>query len=711
MSELQGATVADDAEGVVEPQAPPAPADELVRIEYGPIALDIPMSVADTDEKRQNVVRTFLQSDRFKSVIDGESGSPATVRAIVGSAAPQDRLANIQRYYPDAIPYGDDNFIYTEPQTGRITLYNPEGLDLGDVASVAKEATVAVASGLGAAGGGLMGLGGGPAAPVTVPGGAAIGAGFGGAVGAELFDISAGLIGGRVDTRSIIDRASQPVFEFGLGAVGQRLGEVVLGKPVELIEKGIKKAIVGVTPRGRLLAEKFRSLRIDPTAATISNSNTVALLEKVAEGSPFSASIVQEQAERILTQIKSASDDLVKEIGTPRTKEGVGQLVREAAERAAERFDGKAGIEYDKVMDLIGKDAPVAIDNVKALRLDLESRLANAPAALDQSLGKALRYLRQVELDSTGEEILNTVRFEDLRALRTALGKDLDNPILAGSTSAENEVFKQVYSAMTLDMVAAAKYAGPQAEKAMARADRYYRKFMSTAGVTLNKIGKLDSDERAFTFAMSRIGDGGSQLRRMRQQFEPEEWDVIGASVLNNMGLARKGGQDATGEVFSVKEFMSNWSGMSDEAKDALFGGKRYAEMRKGLDNLVEIASSFKGVERFANTSNSGKLMVTFMSLQALGGGLLSMAAGGDLQTGGVAGAFAGVLAPRLAAKLITSPKFINWLTTPITNADAIAGHMGRLTAITAADPSLREPIEEFVKALGSPDEPQGGGN
>lgn len=703
MSELQSATVADDAEGVVEPQAPPAPADELVRIEYGPIAIDIPASAADTDEKRQNVVRSFLESDRFKSVIDGESGSPATVRAIVGSAAPQDRLANIQRYYPDAIPYGDDNFIYTDSETGRITLYNPEGLDLGDVASVAKEATIATASTLGAIAGGLAGVAGGPAAPLTVPGGAATGAGLGAAAGAELFDISAGLIAGRVDTRSAIDRAMQPVTEFFLGASGQRAGE--------LVEAGFKRALGGGTQKAAQLAAKFRNLRIEPTAATVSSSNTIALLEKMSEGSPFSAPIVQKQAERILEQIKLASDNLVEQIGTPRTKEGVGQLVREAAERAADRFDGKAAIEYDKVMDLIGKDAPVAIDNVKALRLELESRLANAPKALNESLGKAVGYLKLVERDSTGKQILNTVRFEDLRSLRTALGKNLDNPILAGSTSAENEVFKQVYSAMSLDLAAAAKHAGPEAEKAMARADRYYRKFMSTAGVTLNKIGKLDADERAYTFAMSRIGDGGSQLRRMRQQFEPQEWDVIGASVLNNMGLARAGAQDATGEVFSVNTFMTNWSKLSNEAKEALFGGKRYADMRKGLDDLVEIASSFKGVERFANTSNSGKVMITYMSLQALGGGLASMSLGGEVEAGAIPAALTGVLAPRLAAKLITSPRFINWLSTPISDSSAISGHMGRLTAIAAEDPALREPIQEFVRVLRSPPQPQGGEN
>ena len=87
------------------------------------------------------------------------------------------------------------------------------------------------------------------------------------------------------------------------------------------------------------------------------------------------------------------------------------------------------------------------------------------------------------------------------------------------------------------------------------------------------------------------------------------------------------------------------------------------------------------------------------------------MSLGGEVEAGAIPAALTGVLAPRLAAKLITSPRFINWLSTPISDSSAISGHVGRLTAIAAEDPALREPIQEFVRVLRSPPQPQGGEN
>ena len=78
----------------------------------------------------------------------------------------------------------------------------------------------------------------------------------------------------------------------------------------------------------------------------------------------------------------------------------------------------------------------------------------------------------------------------------------------------------------------------------------------------------------------------------------------------------------------------------------------------------------------------------------------------------GAISAAAGILgsagAQRAAAKLITSPKFVEWLTTPVSNPQGIGAHFGRLTAITAEDPTLKEPVEAFIKALRSPPQDQG---
>ncbi|MCH8917399.1 MAG: hypothetical protein IIC52_05025 [Proteobacteria bacterium] len=59
-------------------------------------------------------------------------------------------------------------------------------------------------------------------------------------------------------------------------------------------------------------------------------------------------------------------------------------------------------------------------------------------------------------------------------------------------------------------------------------------------------------------------------------------------------------------------------------------------------------------------------------------------------------------MAPRYAAKLITSPSFVKWLTTPLTNPNGISAHLGRLVAIAVAEPELSEAIEAYTEALRS---------
>ncbi len=67
-----------------------------------------------------------------------------------------------------------------------------------------------------------------------------------------------------------------------------------------------------------------------------------------------------------------------------------------------------------------------------------------------------------------------------------------------------------------------------------------------------------------------------------------------------------------------------------------------------------------------------------------------------------MAGVVGAIVAPRLAAKLITSPAFVRWLTTPITSANAISAHLGRLAGIAVAEPELREAIDQYTAALRS---------
>jgi hypothetical protein len=118
------------------------------------------------------------------TAIDTSSGAPKKVRAIVGNFDdPTRRLEAIKQYFPDAVstagtPMGEDNFIYTNPDTGQKTLYNPKGLDMGDYVSVGRD----IVSGVAGTVGGAAALVGGQLGPqvatpeefVTVPAAAAL---------------------------------------------------------------------------------------------------------------------------------------------------------------------------------------------------------------------------------------------------------------------------------------------------------------------------------------------------------------------------------------------------------------------------------------------------------------------------------------------------------------------------------------------------------
>ena len=702
-----------EAPGEHTPGPPPGPAPgppAFARVQAGggeytsytlpgfPQPIELPSNLSD--EQVAQAISVILQTPDSKAFIDQDTGAPAFVRAQAGGGPAQDRLANIRRLgLPDAEPYGDDNFIFTHPDTGRLTLYNDRAggfpfVSWGDVASVSREAAVATGAGLGAAFGFAGGLTYGPGAIAASPTMAALGAGGGGAVGGELFDIYSNVFLSRVDTRSVFERSVDAGTEFFLSASGQRGGE--------LLAEGAKRAFGGGGRKAMLLVEKFRSLRIEPTAGAVSSSNTVATLEKALEASPFSGDIIQKQARRVLKEITQAADSLVAKFGTAVSAAEMGAGIRAAVKNAAGRFSAAQNAAYKRAFDLIGDDAPVALDAVRALRERLEARLRAAPRSLAGSLGTAINTLKMYELDHAAGKMT----FSALRDIRSTLGKNLDEPLLSGSTGSQNATMRLVYGALTEDMSAVAKYAGPKAQRALAVADRYTRAWMKTAGELLDKIGKFDTDEQAYRYAMSRLGDGGTRLRRLRSQFEPEEWDTVAASVLDKMGLARASGQDAAGEVFSPDSFVNSWVKMSDEAKDALFGGTRYAELSRELTTLVEAASSLRGAEKLANTSNTARVMIAYMTLTGLGAGLAEMGT-----SGGGGGTLAGVLAlgflSRRSAKLITSPKFIKWLTTPITNPNGIGAHFGRLTAIAAEDPALKEPIEAFLQALRSPPQPK----
>ena len=146
---------------------------------------DILLSMVEKDQEDGNYEDALLDKiaqERLLASIDTKKGAPANVRASVSAAQkPEDRLATLQNFYPDAVPvevfdpengaakFGRGNFVYTDPETNQLTLFDEDlrlfGMPipgLRDLVDVGPEIAETVGAIGGAIGGGIAGTPGGP---------------------------------------------------------------------------------------------------------------------------------------------------------------------------------------------------------------------------------------------------------------------------------------------------------------------------------------------------------------------------------------------------------------------------------------------------------------------------------------------------------------------------------------------------------------------
>lgn len=178
-------------------------------------------------------------------------------------------------------------------------------------------------------------------------------------------------------------------------------------------------------------------------------------------------------------------------------------------------------------------------------------------------------------------------------------------------------------------------------------------------------------------------GDAVS-LGKFMRALPAEEAGSIRGIIIDRLGRATKGRQDADGQAFSLNDFLTRWNdeGLSREAKSVLFDGETIA----ALDDLARVAQGTKEGQRFANFSNTGGAnWLNFI----LNGAPLGAVAGGVVPAAAAAGT--SVTAQFGLGRLLASPKFARWLAKmpKQPNQAAVKKHIMGLEKIAAADAAI----------------------
>ena len=276
-------------------------------------------------------------------VEDRTSGAPAWVRAMVGGANDQDRLAALQTFAPDARPQGDDNFVYTDPKTNQPTLYNPGFFKdpNGAIASLMRDFLV---QGGGAAGGALgAGAGTVSAGPVgTIPCVLA-GKALGSSAGGQLSDLIVHSIMGAPDTTDLTQKATQMGVDAISLPVGDKLGGLIssgFSKVAALPSMGkqfLNKVFVGKdVPE---LAVMMRALGIEPNLPNTADTGVAKSVRAALAAWPGRSHTMQNSARATMQQLENANTGLAGDIAAGSSglsANRTGATLRQATQSAAD---------------------------------------------------------------------------------------------------------------------------------------------------------------------------------------------------------------------------------------------------------------------------------------------------------------------------------------------------------------------------------------
>lgn len=324
---------------------------------------------------------------------------------------------------------------------------------------------------------------------------------------------------------------------------------------------------------------------------------TAATLEKV----PGTGGVIAKDAGRFVDEVETAFQRIAGKVGKATTPSEAGATLQRGLGQFVKNFRDRSNVLFRDVGAKIPDGTKIqAPDTIAAIRDAIEPFAGNPEIARQLGLNKWA---------SIADDLENGVSWRAALDLRTSIGESIGK-INGPLANMDQGKLKLAYGKLTGDLEAAAKAAGPEAESAWRRANNYYRRGAERIETALDKTIRAESPERAFeAFAnMAKKDRASSDAQRMfkiKASMPREEWREVSASIIDRMGRARPGGQDATGEVFSPAKFLTEWNGLSDEAKSVLLPKDLRAEMNK----LAEVASLAKSANAERNFSNTGTIM------------------------------------------------------------------------------------------------------
>lgn len=325
---------------------------------------------------------------------------------------------------------------------------------------------------------------------------------------------------------------------------------------------------------------------------------TTQMVTSGTKASPLSAAPVVAQAQRNVEGLRDAATRVAQSQGEIVTTDIAGQNVREAAKTYSGMTSATGSRLYEQANEAAKGVKIKPLQTIAAIDEQL-ARLQQNPAATPAQITELQRFRSNIE---------NGVSVTGLRDARTALSQGVyDGQLRSGVDQA---MWKTLLGNLSSDITMGLEQAGrAKAARMFERADGYWKSRVETIDQVLQPIvGKdgMKGGEQVIQAieTMTRGGQGGSaRLSRLLGAMSKEDAGQVRAVLIDRLGRANPGAQDAAGQAFSPATFLTNWNKMTPQAKASVFSDTK---LRTDLNDLAKIAEGMKasrGMENFSNTS------------------------------------------------------------------------------------------------------------
>lgn len=439
-----------------------------------------------------------------------------------------------------------------------------------------------------------------------------------------------------------------------------------------MAKKGLQKAF-GVKPEA---VKTFQELGIEPTFADVSN---FAGLQNFIKDVPLAGKPITEALQKQVNNISGQIQNVSKSQGG--TYGQAGKEILKGAENIIEKSKLRDQQLYGKVDKFIPAETPVSMDNTFKALQDRKVQITSAVSG-----GKVAGYNKFITDIQNNLVQGKQVPYDSLTALRSEVGTALQGKLEPQERSALNKI----YSGLTEDIKTNIqrsdldKIGKQSALQAWEKANASHR--LRTRFIQENIQPLLDkgTPEEVYKYATSQAKLGGTRVGQIMRSLNDNQKEFIRGTLIRDLGLAQKGVQSAEANVFSPQKFMAEYSTLKKNGTEkAIFTPEQVTAFNR-LNKAIELTK---------NTEQAGQQK---QLMQAIG--LTSV----SVSTGGV-GLIPALGAARISANLMTNPKFINWLaTTSQSTPKEFPKHLNRLSAITAANPEIREDVLKFLANFGN---------